>query len=86
MSQLVGDSMITGGTGSFAGYTGSISALGYLDRRDGVVTSDWTADSAFVFRGQLMPVPEPATYGLMLVGVVAVLGTLSKRRESASVT
>jgi len=81
VSQLVGESTITGGTGSFAGYTGSISALGYLDRRDSVVHSDWTADSAFVFRGQLMQVPEPATYALMLAGLGFIAFAARARRR-----
>jgi len=33
-------------------------------------------------RGFLAPIPEPATYGLMLAGLVA-LGTAARRRSSA---
>lgn len=72
--QVVGTGGITGGTGSFSRYTGSFSANGYLDRRDSAV-----AGSAFVFRGQLAPVPEPASWALMLAGLAAV-GAVAGRR------
>lgn len=68
--QVVGTAAITGGTGTFLGYSGSFTANGFLDRRDSAV-----ADSAFVFRGQLVPVPEPSAallLGLGLAGVVVV--------------
>jgi hypothetical protein len=74
--QVVGTGGITGGTGSFQGYTGSFTANGYLDRRDSAV-----AGSAFAFRGQLAPVPEPTTFVLMLAGLGA-LGALARRRRS----
>lgn len=83
VSQVVGTAGITGGTGTFAGYTGSFTALGYLDRRDLDVTGpSFTADSAFVFRGEVTPVPEPATWGLMALGLAAV-GAMARLRKAA---
>lgn len=71
--QIAGDAVLTGGTGSFAGVSGWFKATGYLDRRDPAI-----ADSAFVFRGQL--VPEPSTYALLLAGI-GVLALVVRRRR-----
>lgn len=86
--QFTAVSDITGGTGTFAGYTGSITALGYTDRRDIAVSgSNFIADSAFVFRGELMqPVPEPTTWGLMLAGLTGVVAVARRRRGGTSAT
>ncbi len=84
--QFTAISDITGGTGTFAGYTGSITALGCTDRRDSAVSgSGFTADTGFVFRGELMqPVPEPATWGLMLAGLTGVVAAARRRRDGTS--
>lgn len=81
VNQVVGQSTLTGGTGSFAGYTGSFSALGYVDRRDSAVTGpSFTAGSAYVFRGEVTPVPEPSTYALWLAGGCALVFATRRRR------
>lgn len=81
VAQLVGTADLVGGTGSFAGYTGSFTALGYLDRRDSAVAGpDFVAGSAFVFRGQVVPVPEPSAYAMWLAGLAAIgLGVFRRR-------
>ena len=85
VNQVIGMSTFTGGTGAFAGYTGSFIALGYLDRRDSAVTgSGFTAGSAFVFRGEVTPVPEPATWGMLAIGLAGVLVAASRRRSTAA--
>ena len=85
VNQVVGTSTFTGGTGAFAGYTGSFSALGYLDRRDSAVTgSGFRAGSAFVFRGEVTPVPEPTTSGMLAIGLAGVLVAASRRRSKAT--
>lgn len=71
--QVTGDAVLTSGTGSFAGVSGWFKANGYLDRRDSAI-----ADSAFVFRGQL--VPEPSTYALWLAGACALVFVIRRRR------
>lgn len=84
VNQLLGTASIAGGTGTFAGYTGSFTALGYLDRRDSAVSGPgFTAGSAFVFRGEVTPVPEPATWGLMLAGLGCVVGIARRRSAQA---
>lgn len=84
VSQVLGQATLTGGTGAFAGYSGSFDALGYLDRRDSAVTgSGFTAGSAFVFRGEVAPVPEPAAWGLLFAGL-AVVGIAARRGSRAA--
>ena len=82
VAQLVGSADFVGGTGSFAGYTGSFTALGYLDRRDSAVAGpDFAAGSAFVFRGQVTPVPEPSAHVMWLAGPAAMAFFGARRRR-----
>jgi hypothetical protein len=67
--------VVTGGTGSFAGWGGSFTGNGYAERHP---AADLAA-MATVFRGQLVPVPEPATWGMLLAGLAAV-ASLARRR------
>lgn len=76
--QVTGSYDVTGGTGTFQGYVGSLGSLGNLDRRDPEV-----ADFAAVFRGTLVPVPEPAAWSLMLAGLAGVAG-IARRRAGAA--
>lgn len=72
--QVVGSYVVSGGTGSFQGYTGSMGSVGTLDRRDATV-AEFSAD----FRGTLVPVPEPATWALCLAGLAGV-ACIARRR------
>ena len=67
--------VVTGGSGSFAGWGGSFTGNGYAERHPAA----GVADTAAVFRGQLVPVPEPATWAMLLAGLAAVAG-LARRR------
>ena len=73
--QFVGSYGVTGGTGSFQGWGGEFSSFGYLDRRELGVGS-----AGAVFHGQLLPVPEPATWGLMLAGLGVMVGARRRLR------
>jgi hypothetical protein len=75
--EVVGSYVVTGGTGSFQGYTGSMGSFGTLDRRDATV-----AEFSAAFRGTLLPVSEPATWALCLAGLVGVAG-IARRRGAA---
>jgi len=63
---LVGTLLFTGGTGLFAGASGSAGFSGH-----GQFINDSTALSSFDFHGAVAVVPEPAVAGLLLAGLLA---------------
>ena len=63
---LVGTLLFTGGTGMFAGSSGSGSFTGH-----GQFISASTALSSFDFHGTVAVVPEPAAASLLLAGLLA---------------
>ncbi len=71
----------TGGTGAFAGTTGMASATGTLVF--GMLEGEFASFSDVSFEGSLTPVPEPATWALMLGGVAGVVGAWKRRRATA---
>jgi hypothetical protein len=68
---------VTGGTGQFAGATGMISGVGLLDRRPARPLNSLDLSGSLN-----LPVPEPATWMLMVVGFGALGGTLRRHRET----
>lgn len=70
--------IVTGGTGSFAGWTGSFLSTGTLDFRSGRPTAAQT------FAGTLVTpaVPEPATWALLVLGFGAI-GAAMRRTAPA---
>lgn len=80
---LIGSMQFDGGTGLFAGASGTGSFLG-----TGRFTSASHADTSFAFEGQLNLVPVPATAWLAAWGLLAAVGPrvayLSRRRGVAS--
>ena len=74
---------LTGGTGRFAGVTGTLQGVGLLDRRPARPLNDLTLSGTL----NLAAVPEPSSWILMIFGFVAVGGALrrSSLRPSGSV-
>ena len=69
---------VTGGTGQFAGASGVINGVGLLDRRPARPLN------SLDLTGSLnLPVPEPATWAMMVVGF-GLLGGALRRRGAAT--
>ena len=75
--RLEGLTQFTGGTGVFAGATGSASFVG-----SGTFISETRALVSFVHDGQLSMVPEPASTALLLGGLAAI-GLRATRQQRA---
>lgn len=73
--RLEGLTLFSGGTGIFAGASGSAGFIG-----NGTFISDTRALVSFVHDGQLSMVPEPATAALLLGGLAA-MGLRASRRQ-----
>jgi hypothetical protein len=70
---------VTGGTGQFAGATGVINGVGLLDRRPARPLN------SLDLTGTLnLPVPEPATWAMMMVGF-GLMGAALRRRGATAV-
>jgi hypothetical protein len=69
--------VVTGGTGRFAGATGTIQGLGTLDRRPLRPLNDLTLNGTL----DLPAVPEPATWAMMIMGF-GMVGALGRRRRA----
>ena len=74
---LFGTLLFTGGTGLFAGSSGSGSFTGH-----GQFISASTALSSFDFQGAVAVVPEPAAASLLLAGLLAGVAGVAGRRAS----
>ena len=68
---------ITGGTGLFAGATGSLLANGQVTFLPGGFTN-----STLNFTGTITTVPEPATLVLLGTGLAGVATKVRKRRKA----
>ena len=64
---------ITGGTGQFTGATGGFTGIGEIRFGTGLPVATLT------FGGEVGGVPEPATWGMLIVGMGAV-GSVMRRR------
>ena len=67
--------VVTGGTGRFLGATGVINGVGTLDRRVPRTVSELTLSGTL----DLPAVPEPATWGMMILGLGGVGAALRLR-------
>lgn len=73
--RVQGLTLFEGGTGIFAGASGSAQFVG-----TGQFVSETQALVSFEHTGQLSMVPEPATAALLLGGLAAVAGGVQRRR------
>lgn len=75
--------LVTGGTGLFAGATGSFDSMGTLSFPMGRPTVNQTFEGTLI----LPAVPEPATWAMMIGGFALIGGRLRfrRRREKANV-
>lgn len=69
--------IVTGGTGRFAGATGSIQGVGILDRSVPRPINNLTLNGTL----DLPAVPEPATWAMMILGF-GMVGALGRRRKA----
>ncbi|MFT3820532.1 MAG: PEP-CTERM sorting domain-containing protein [Rubrivivax sp.] len=78
-SPFSGSYLVTGGTGSYLGWTGTVSSNGFVERD----LVEGVARMTAVFDGTLVPaaVPEPAGSALVLAGLGAVAGVARRRRR-----
>ena len=72
--------VVTGGTGRFAGASGTIEGVGILDRRVARPLNSLTLNGSL----NLPAVPEPATWGLMIVGFGFAGAAVRRRRRLAA--
>ncbi|MDB5681975.1 MAG: hypothetical protein JWO16_1780, partial [Sphingomonas bacterium] len=70
---------VTGGTGQFAGATGVINGVGLLDRRPARPLNSLDLNGTLN-----LPVPEPATWAMMMVGF-GLMGAALRRRGVTAV-
>ncbi|MBS0479136.1 MAG: PEPxxWA-CTERM sorting domain-containing protein, partial [Proteobacteria bacterium] len=70
---------ITGGTGQFAGATGVINGVGLLDRRPARPLNSLDLTGTVN-----LPVPEPATWTMMIIGFGAIGGAIRKGRTNGT--
>jgi hypothetical protein len=74
------DYVVTGGTGRFVGATGGFKGVGTLDRTVPRPFNSLTLTGSL----SLPAVPEPATWGLMILGFGLAGGSLRRRRALAA--
>ena len=81
---LVEDFIVTGGTGRFLNAAGTFTLAGSLVRYENPAGPGFVADFTGRFDGMLdlAAVPEPATWGMMLLGFGAVGWTTRRRRPA----
>jgi hypothetical protein len=70
--------VVTGGTGRFLGATGAFQGVGTLDRRVARPINTVTLNGSL----NLPAIPEPSTWGLMIVGFGLAGGALRRRRPT----
>ncbi len=69
---------VTGGTGRFAGATGTIKGVGLLDRAPMRPVNDLNLSGSL----NIAAVPEPASWAMMVIGFGAAGAALRRRRPS----
>ena len=72
------DYIVTGGTGRFLGASGTIHGVGILDRNPTRPINSLTLNGSL----DMPAVPEPATWGLMIMGFGMVGAMVRRRRPS----